>query len=148
MARGSPVLSQLNLVVRDMDAAVAFYRRLGLTIRETAPEWREHHRSAVMPDSLDLDLDSAEFATRWNRGWPAHGPPGMGVIGFSVSSRQAVDELYAELTGAGHAGQQPPYDAFWGARYAVVADPDGRAVGLMSPVDPDRVTPARPPGSD
>jgi hypothetical protein len=32
---------------------------------------------------------------------------------------------------------QPPYDAFWGARYAIVEDPDGIAVGLMSPISPD-----------
>jgi hypothetical protein len=33
---------------------------------------------------------------------------------------------------------QVPYDAFWGARYAIVADPDGNEVGLMSPRDDDR----------
>jgi hypothetical protein len=38
--------------------------------------------------------------------------------------------------GAGYEGQQPPYDAFTGARYAVVLDPDGNAVGLMGPIDP------------
>jgi uncharacterized glyoxalase superfamily protein PhnB len=46
-----------------------------------------------------------------------------------------VDRLYAELTAGGYRGKQPPYDAFWGARYAVVADPDGIDVGLMSPID-------------
>ena len=25
-------------------------------------------------------------------------------------------------------------DSFWGARYAIVEDPDGIAVGLMSPI--------------
>ena len=50
------------------------------------------------------------------------------------------------VTGAGYRGQQPPYDAFWGARYAVVEDPDGNAVGIMSPSDPDRRSMARPPG--
>jgi hypothetical protein len=29
-------------------------------------------------------------------------------------------------------------DGFWGARYAVIEDPDGNAVGIMSPVNPDR----------
>ena len=41
--------------------------------------------------------------------------------------------------------QQEPYDAFWGARYAVVSDPDGNGVGIMSPVDdalPQRATAA------
>ena len=28
-----------------------------------------------------------------------------------------------------------PIDAFWGARYAVVNDPDGNHVGIMSPSD-------------
>jgi hypothetical protein len=35
-------------------------------------------------------------------------------------------------------GRQPPYDTFWGARYAVLADPDGNDVGIMSPVDESR----------
>ena len=41
--------------------------------------------------------------------------------------------------------QQPPFDAFWGARYAIVEDPDGNSVGLMSPVDPTRRSPMPPP---
>jgi uncharacterized glyoxalase superfamily protein PhnB len=40
----------------------------------------------------------------------------------------------------GYLGRQPPFDAFWGARYAIVADPDGNDVGLMSPVDESRRT--------
>ena len=39
------------------------------------------------------------------------------------------------LTAAGYRGCEPPYDAFFGARYAVVEDPDGNDVGLMSPID-------------
>jgi uncharacterized glyoxalase superfamily protein PhnB len=62
----------------------------------------------------------------------------MGVLGFKVGSRERVDEIYADLVAAGYRGQQSPYDAFWGARYAVIEDPDGNAVGVMSPVDPDR----------
>ena len=39
MNQPQPVLNQLDLVVRDVDAAVAFYRRLGLDIPESAV-WR------------------------------------------------------------------------------------------------------------
>ena len=28
-----------------------------------------------------------------------------------------------------------PIDAFWGARYAIVDDPDGNHVGIMGPQD-------------
>ena len=66
---------------------------------------------------------------------------GRVVVGFSVASREEVDRLFAELTAAGHEGLQPPWDAFWGARYAIVEDPDGIAVGLMSPISPERRAP-------
>ena len=48
----------------------------------------------------------------------------------------ADDELVAALAADGVPVQQAPYDAFWGARYAVVSDPDGHGVGIMSPIDP------------
>lgn len=123
-----------------METTVAFYRRLGLTIPDVDPAWGNHHRSASLDGGLDLDFDfdSVEFASQWDAGWPGKPAGGMGVLGFSVESREAVDEIYAELIGAGYAGQQAPYEAFWGARYAIVSDPDGNAVGVMSPVDPAR----------
>jgi uncharacterized glyoxalase superfamily protein PhnB len=42
------------------------------------------------------------------------------------------------VKGAMDRGRQPPYDTFWGARYAIVEDPHGNHVGLMSPSDPAR----------
>ena len=132
-----PVLAQLNLVVADMAVSVAFYRLLGLTIDDTRP-YSAHHIDVAMPGGFTLELDSIEFAKRWDAGW--RGAPGTGcnVIGFNLPSRRAVDDLFAKLTAAGHAGQQAPYDAFWGARYAVVEDPDGNPVGLMSPIEAGR----------
>lgn len=143
MVAEKPILDQFNLVVSDMEATVAFYRRLGLEIPDTDPEWQHRHRSASFPGGIDMDFDSGEFTAQWNQGWPGQG---MGVLGFKVQTRDAVDEIYADLTGAGYRGQQPPFDAFWGSRYAVVEDPDGHAVGIMSPVDPamKSAAPARP----
>lgn len=133
MAEG-PIIDQINLVVRDMEATVELYRRLGLEIADTDEDFQSHHRSARLPGGLRLDIDSVEFARHWDKGWRT----GSSVIGFKLASREEVDATYAELTSAGYAGQQEPYDAFWGARYAVVEDPSGNAVGLMSPIDPDR----------
>jgi len=45
------------------------------------------------------------------------------------------------MTAAGYRGLQPPYDALWGARHAVIEDPDGIAVGLMSSVSPEHRSP-------
>lgn len=145
MARKPAVLDQLNIVVRDMDATIAFYRRLGVQFPDTLPEWQAHHREAALEGEVAIDLDSTASAREWNRGWPAS-KTGV-VLGFRLATREEVDALYAELTAAGHAGRQPPYDAFWGARYAIVDDPDGNAVGLMSPIDPThRTPPPTPPG--
>lgn len=129
-----PVPDQVNLVVTDMEATVAFYRRLGLTIPDTDSAFQAHHRSAQFAGGIDLDFDSVDFARHWDKGWRG----GMGVLGFKVESRERVDEIYADLTASGYRGQHEPCDAFWGARYAIVEDPDGNPVGIMSPVDPER----------
>lgn len=130
-ADDGPVFDQVNIVVSDMDATVAFYRRLGLTLPEQGP-WSSFHRSAEMPAGIDLDFDSSDFASKWNAGYSPATTRGA-VIGFRVGSRDAVDRIYSDLTGEGYASQQEPYDAFWGSRYAIVEDPDGNAVGIMSP---------------
>ena len=137
------ILEQLNLAVHDMDATVAFYRRLGLAI-EVSPDGR--HGSSKLANGLTVEFDTTDFVPEWDTGWRG-GTGGGAVLGFSVGSREEVDRLYAELTGSGHAPHQPPYDAFWGARYAIVEDPDGHPVGLMSPIDAQRKfwPPAPPP---
>ncbi len=117
-----------------MEASVAFYRRLGVRIPDASPERPDYHRTAEPAASgqgVAIELDTVPFARTWDHGWT-----GGVVLGFRVESRARVDEIYADLTGAGYRGQQPPFDAFWGARYAVVEDPDGNPVGIMSPRDP------------
>ena len=92
-------------------------------------------------------MGSSEFARNYTQirtqsGWKAEEDvAGRVVIGFKVPSRTDVDSTYQEMTAAGYPGLQPPYDAIWGARYAVVEDPDGIAVGIMSPVSADRRSP-------
>lgn len=144
-------LDQVNIVVGDMEAMAGFYGRLGLDLAGGGGSpWAPHHRNASDAHQredrnaagVDVDLDSPAFAAVWNEGWP--GGTGI-VLGFRVPDREDVDRLYDELTAAGHAGQQPPYDAFWGARYAVVVDPDGNSVGIMSPADQSRRTPSPDP---
>ena len=136
MTRKPAVLDQLNIVVHDMEAAVEFYGRLGLDIPDTLAAWQAHHRTPRLSGDLTLELDSTAFAPHWNAGWPAS-RAGI-VVGFRLATREDVDDLYDELTTAGYQGLQSPFDAFWGARYAVVADPSDNAVGLMSPIDPGR----------
>lgn len=140
-----PVLDQLNLVVRDMNAMVAFYRLLGVEIADTDADWQQHHRSAPMRQGVELELDSQSFAQQWNPGrLPGSAPA---VIGFRVVERSTVDDIFERLVSAGYTAQHEPHDAFWGARYAIVSDPDGNAVGIMSASDPNRRSRPTPPAS-
>jgi catechol 2,3-dioxygenase-like lactoylglutathione lyase family enzyme len=138
-------LDQVNLVVHDVEASRAFYSRLGLDFGDVPdPVWDDHHVSTRDEDAapLHVDLDSVRFASKWNSGWSG----GSGaILGFKVDSRDEVDTLVASLAADGVVVQQAPYDAFWGARYAVVSDPDGNGVGIMSPIDPDRRSEAPSP---
>jgi catechol 2,3-dioxygenase-like lactoylglutathione lyase family enzyme len=139
MSDERPVLNQLNLVARDFDASLAFYRRLGLDLDVRArPDFRHRHAEIVLANGFVLELDDEPLARLYNAGWRRAGGGSRALIGFSVPTREAVDRRYAELLAAGYAGRQRPYDTFWGARYAVVADPDGNEVGLMSPLDERR----------
>jgi uncharacterized glyoxalase superfamily protein PhnB len=140
-----PDLDQLDLVVRDMEATISFYRALGVEIPEAAI-WRTatgaHHVDLTMPGGLILHFDSGALARAYDRGWRE--PTGSGtrnVLSFKVPSREDVDRIHGELTSLGHESAQPPYDTFWGSRYAIVEDPDGNHVGVMSPPDPARRAP-------
>ena len=139
MNNSGPDLHMLNLVVDDMRASLDFYRQLGIAVPDGG-DAADPHVQLRLPGGFSLELDTAESARLWHAAWRTD-PGTVGVvIGFSLPTREAVDERYAELTSAGYAGRQPPFDAFWGARYAIVADPDGDDVGLMSPIDESRRT--------
>src|SRR6266487_379295 len=137
MSDSAPYLHMLNVVVADMQASLDFYRRLGVTVADSE-DTAAAHVQLRMPGGFSLELDTAESARLWHAAWRSDPARAGVVIGFSLATREAVDERYAELTSAGYRGRQPPFDAFWGARYAIVADPDGNDVGLMSPMDESR----------
>ena len=143
MASESPLLDSLNLVVSDMEETLAFYRLLGVEIPDDAL-WRTdtgvHHVEVGMPGGFELAFDSIDLAKRYNEGWRRPEGGSASVMGFRVASRGDVDERFSQLTEAGYKGLQQPYDTFWGARYAIVEDPDGREIGIMSASDPSRRT--------
>lgn len=143
-----PVLNQINLVCGDFDASIDFYRRLGVEIPETGifrTPSGGHHAGASgssTDQEIRFDLDSTAFAERWNAAWRGRTDlRGRVVVGFGVSTRSQVDDVFHDMVGAGYRGLQEPHDAFWGSRYAILEDPDGIAVGLMSPMSPEMKSP-------
>lgn len=137
MRENTADLHMLNVIVSDMTAALGFYRRLGLEVPPQVDPAAAHVQLR-MPGGFSLELDTADSARLWHAGWRDDPASASVVIGFALPTREAVDARYAELTAAGYPGRQPPFDAHWGARYAIVADPEGNDVGLMSPLDESR----------
>lgn len=127
-----PQLEAIGLVVADMAASLAFYRRLGLEIPAEADG--EQHVEAALPGGLRLMWDTQELIRSLDAGWqPATGGH-HAALAFRCTDPAAVDREYAELVAAGYEGALAPWDAFWGDRYATVHDPDGNAVDLFAPL--------------
>jgi catechol 2,3-dioxygenase-like lactoylglutathione lyase family enzyme len=129
-----PRPSALGVVVDDMAAALAFYRRLGIDVSSDADS--QPHVEAHLGGGLRLLFDTAETIRSFDPEWqpPPHGQHRTDLA-FELDSPADVDELYASLTGDGYHGHKPLWDAFWGQRYAIVHDPDGNGVSLFSALD-------------
>ena len=120
----------IGLVVTDMARTLAFYRRLGLAIPEGSDA--EPHVESTLPGGLRLAWDTVETIRSFDHGYQ---PPSGGhrmALAFACDDPAEVDRVYAELVASGVEGHLPPFDAFWGMRYATVLDPDGNPVDLFA----------------
>ncbi|MFI5619436.1 VOC family protein [Streptomyces sp. NPDC051567] len=127
----TPRLDMIGLVVSDMAASLAFYRRLGLDV--PAGSDGLPHVEAALPGGLRIAWDTEETIRSIDPSWSPPTGESRRELAFHCGSPAGVDAVYAELTGAGHPGHLKPWDAFWGQRYAVVLDPDGCGVSLFAP---------------
>ncbi|MDR7317096.1 VOC family protein [Brevibacillus nitrificans] len=121
-------LDMVGIVVQDMKRALDFYRLLGLEIPESANN--EMHVE-VAQEGVRLAFDSVEVAKGVYGGWEE--PTGHRIeLAFLCESPDALNALYEKLVERGYHGQKEPWDAFWGQRYAIVADPDGNLISLFA----------------
>jgi catechol 2,3-dioxygenase-like lactoylglutathione lyase family enzyme len=120
----------IELVVSDMAATLAFYRRLGIAIAPDADG--EPHVDVDLGGGLRLAFDTEATIRSFDPEWSVPTGGHRIALAFACDSPAEVDAAYAELTGAGYEGHLPPWDAFWGMRYAVVHDPDRNPVDLFA----------------
>jgi catechol 2,3-dioxygenase-like lactoylglutathione lyase family enzyme len=133
----TPRFDLVGIVVADMAASLAFYRRLGIDLPADADA--QPHVEAQLRGGLRIAWDTVDVVRSFDPGWtPPAGGHGLGLA-FACDGPADVDAIYAELVAAGHMGHLEPWDAFWGQRYAVVHDPDGNSVDLFAPL-PDAPT--------
>jgi len=124
-------LAAIGIVAKDIAESCRFYRVLGVGAPES-PEG-EDHVEATLPNGLRLMWDTEEMIRKLDPEWKR--PEGHGMaLAFECASAAEVDETYGRVTEGGFTGKKEPYDAFWGQRYATVADPDGNSVDLFAPL--------------
>jgi catechol 2,3-dioxygenase-like lactoylglutathione lyase family enzyme/uncharacterized protein YndB with AHSA1/START domain len=128
-----PRLDAVGIVVQDMARSLAFYRELGLELPAEADG--EPHVEAKLPGGMRVLFDTVEVVRSFDPDWqPASGGNRMGLA-FLCDSPAEVDAAYERLVSLGYHGHKPPWDAFWGQRYAVLHDPDGNGVDLFAPLE-------------
>jgi predicted enzyme related to lactoylglutathione lyase len=117
-------LGLLVLRSSDMDAALTFYRAIGLAFVE------EQHGSGPVHYSCILGATVIEIYPGSAQEPLDLGGSGATMLGFNVASLDAVLDALKQI---GAPILTTPKVSAWGRR-AVVHDPDGRAVELNEPV--------------
>lgn len=124
MFAAPPIANLLVLRSRDCERTVRFYREIGLVFLQ--------HRHGSGP--LHYASESAGFVFEIYPLGTAS-PTTSVRFGFSVDDVDSLVEPVVELGGTLVSG---PADSPWGRR-AVVTDPDGHTVELLTPPDRDRI---------
>ena len=119
----------LGLIVDDMKTSLAFYRSLGLDIPADADTEDHVELGGNEEGGLGLAWDTAAAIRQLDPAWS--GAAGKVGVAFRCDSPAEVDERYARLAALGY-GHNPPWDTFWGQRYARLRDPDGHRIELFA----------------
>lgn len=128
-------LKKVNIVAEHYEETLAFYRLLGLNIPEVLAKHENTKHAPALNADTSFAIDNGDLANIYNAGWRKGKSRKSVLLTAQVSSRNDVDQTFNSLIAAGHGAVQIPYDAFWGARYAIVSDPEGNWVGIESPMD-------------
>ena len=123
----------VGVIVSDLERAARFYRLIGLEFPEPLDPEGHGHVEVPVSGGILIMFDTVETIHSFDPDWS---PPSGGhrvALGFSCESPAKVDENYRRvLDEGGGSSHKEPWDAFWGMRYAQVADPDGNIVDLYA----------------
>lgn len=123
-----PRITVVTLGVDDLERAVAFYRDgLGFPTDGIVGEELEHGAVAF------FDLEGGLRLAVWPRTSIAHdtglpttgGGPTDVTLGHNVGSRDEVDAVMRQASGAGAEVVKPAAETFWGGYAGYFQDPDG-----------------------
>ncbi len=119
----------VNLYTRDIEAGLRFYRDL-LGFRETFRTPKEGTPSHVEMtlNGFGIGLGTVEAAKRVHGVDASPGTPAMVLVVWTHD----VDRAFEQLKNAGAPVVQPPHDTGNNNRNALLRDPDGNLVEIVS----------------
>ncbi len=126
-----PRIDAVSVTSTDMPRSVAFYTLLGFDFTgvETGGPHVEPQRAE---GSHRLMIDDAGLMQDLTGRAPS--PASHASFAMVCADAAEVDTLADRVAAAGFTVETPPWDAPWGQRYAVVADPSGYRVDLFAPL--------------
>lgn len=125
---GTVQLNMVGLMVKDMAASLAFYRRLGLEIPDEADT--QPFVRIQMPSGVSIFWDTV-FAGQHDPGRKSPKDGYQIMLEFFLETEEAVERVYAELVGAGYTGRSGPMKTV-GPYAALIDDPDGNVILLTA----------------
>jgi lactoylglutathione lyase len=121
----------VNLYTRDIEAGVRFYRDL-LGFKETfrTPATGTPTHIEFVLNGFGIGLGTVEAAKKVHGVDASPGSPAMVLVVWSTN----VDQAFDQLRSAGVPVVQPPHDSGNKNRSALLRDPDGNLVQIVSKV--------------
>jgi len=122
-------LDAISVSSRDLRRTVEFYSLLGFVFPEFTAD-QNHLEPITKPGDVRLMIDEHEFVKSMIGAEPK--PPTHSSFAMKCEDAVTVDAAAARVKAAGFTVIKEPWDAFWGQRYAIVADPDGYMIDLFA----------------
>ena len=123
-------LDAITVTSRNLSTSAKFYSLLGFRFPEFAPD-EKHLEPITAEGEVRLMIDERELMKSITGHEPT--PPNHSSFAIKCGGPAEVDAAVAGIRDAGFTVVKEPWDAFWGQRYAIVADPDGYMVDLFAP---------------
>jgi catechol 2,3-dioxygenase-like lactoylglutathione lyase family enzyme len=125
-------IATVGVTSSNLKETVKFYTTLGFTFPDYEPD--EQHLEPLTPDgSARLMIDSKELITNILGKVPQTANHSSFAIEFS--SPEEVNLVAKKIAEQNYTLVKEPWDAFWGQRYAIIADPDGYMIDLYAKLD-------------
>lgn len=122
-------ISAVGVASSDMKKTAEFYGILGFDFSNA--DLTQDHVEPVTPEgSTRLMIDSNQMIKDIFGEEPVQGNHSTFAIEYSTV--EELNNVADKLTRAGYVFKKEPWDAFWGQRYAIIADPDGCLVDLYA----------------